>query len=133
MSAIWAVLAYRIRLPLWLPLAILAAVLAWGWLDKTSAVRQAVNNLVAGSEIAAAQAERDLAKLNARLLDERLKTVDMARDEIERGSRALEEKLRTSEEAQQELTDAIEDLLQADTGADIPVGDPLCRRLLNCR
>lgn len=131
-TAIWAIANYRIRVPLWLPVVAVGGLLLWGWVDKTSAVRQAVNQLVAGGEIAAAKAERDLVLLNNRLLAERMTSVEKARDEIERGARDLEAKLADSEAAKQELNDAIEDLLATDPD-DRPVGDPLCQRLLNCK
>ena len=54
---LWAVLSFVISVPLWLILVFVLCSGLWFWLDKTSAVRDAVNELVAGAELEAAEAE----------------------------------------------------------------------------
>lgn len=66
----WAVL--RVSIPV--PIIVIVAIAAWWQLDKVSAVRRAVDarvkELVAGADIAAAEAERDAARQMAAALAE---------------------------------------------------------------
>lgn len=133
LSAIWRVL--KITIPL--PLVVLVAMAGWWWIDKTSAIRHAVDKavteLVAGEELAAARAlaegekeVREFIQQNMlvaldRLAAERAAREDLARKEAETAA-ALEN-----------ANDEIAELLARPAPAGCLADDALRGRLRNAR
>ncbi len=122
MAAAGTVLAFSVTLPVW---AFLAAG-AWLSLDKSSAVRQAVDSavteLVAGAELEAARAETDALREIAAETQRRLAAANLA-------NALFAERLAESRRTEQELTDEIEDLLAHPVAGDCTVDGDLHRRL----
>lgn len=116
------ILVFGITLPVW---AFLAAGV-WLYVDRTSAVRQAVDNavtdLVAGEELAAANARADaLQAIN----DEQARRLAAS----QRANDLFAQSLAEARTRQQETTDEIEDLLSRPVASDCTVGDDILRRL----
>ncbi|MFC6488042.1 hypothetical protein [Nitratireductor sp. GCM10026969] len=118
------ILTFGITLPLW---AFLAAG-AWFHFDKSSAVREAVDNavteLVAAEELAAASAE--VAALSA-IADERERRLAAA----QRANRLYAERLAETVQEKQELSHEIDDILARPVAGDCSVDRNVLERLRN--
>jgi len=117
-NMIWRVLMIRV------PLLIVVAVAVWLMIDKRSAVRQAVGELVAAEELAAERAKSDaLQRINA----ETARRVAAAR----LATRLFQEQLATTEANKQELSDELDDIRANPVSADAVVSPDILERLRN--
>ena len=106
------------------PLIIVVAVAAWLLIDKRSAVRQAVNELVAAEELAAERARGDaLQRINA----ENARRVAA----VQSANRSFLEQLAAAETSKQELSDELDDIRAGPVGAACAVSPDILERLRN--
>ncbi len=106
------------------PLIIVVAVAVWLLIDKRSAVRQAVNELVAAEELAAERARGDaLQRINA----ENARRVAA----VQSANRSFLEQLAAAETSKQELSDELDDIRAGPVGAACAVSPDILERLRN--
>ena len=118
LEAVWRVLMIRV------PLLIVVAVAVWLLIDKRSAVRQAVNELVAAEELAAERAKSNaLQRINA----ETARRAAAAR----LATRLFQEQLEAIETSKQELSDELDEMRTNPVGAACAVSPDILERLRN--
>lgn len=125
-STIWRflrpILIFGITLPVW----VFLVASAWLYFDRTSAIRtavdQAVTNLVAGEQLAAASARA--AGLQA-IINEKQRRLAAA----QRANDLFAESLASARTKQLDLTDEIENILSRPVAGDCSVSDDILRRL----
>ena len=106
------------------PLILVVAVAVWLLIDKRSAVRQAVNELVAAEELAAERARGDaLQRINA----ENARRVAA----VQSANRSFLEQLAAAETSKQELSDELDDIRAGPVGAACAVSTDILERLRN--
>ncbi len=106
------------------PLIIVVAVAVWLLIDKRSAVRQAVNELVAAEELAAERARGDaLQRINA----ENARRVAA----VQSANRSFLQQLAAAETSKQELSDELDDIRAGPVGAACAVSPDILERLRN--
>jgi cell shape-determining protein MreC len=124
---IWKILTFLIPVPVFA----LALIFIWGWFDKSSAVRRAVNQVVAGAEIdaanARAEAQARLKQMTQAALLEQAKRALAA----EVANRQFADQLAKAESLNQELTDELDDLLSQPEPVACAVDPGLLDRLHN--
>ena len=118
LDVLWRVLLIRV------PLIIVVAIAVWLLIDKRSAVRQAVNELVAAEELAAERARGDaLQRINA----ENARRVAA----VQSANRSFLEQLAAAETSKQELSDELDDIRAGPVGAACAVSPDILERLRN--
>ena len=133
MSAALALVWRFLRITLPVPLALVIALAAWWQIDKTSAVRRAVvettQELVAGSRIAALEAERDAqARIAAAQAQAATEANRRAQAYLQLHQNASAELARVRDDAAN-LQDDLDELLAAPPPPDCTVGPGLAGRL----
>ena len=114
----------RKALSIQVPLIVVVAVAAWLMIDKRSAVRHAINELVAAEELAAERARGDaLQRINAETA-RRVAAVQSA-------NRSFLEQLTTAETSKRELSDELDDIRANPVGAACAVSPDILERLRN--
>lgn len=128
-SAAWRVL----RISITVPIIVIIAIAAWWQFDKSSAVRRAVDakvkEMVAGADIAAAEAERDAARQMAEALAEQARRqAALAAAEAEARAR-FEAELAAAERINTELQVQIDAILSSPPPPGCLVDGALLERL----
>ena len=114
----------RKALSIQVPLIVVVAIAVWLLIDKRSAVRQAVNELVAAEELAAERARGDaLQRINA----ENARRVAA----VQSANRSFLEQLAAAETSKQELSDELDDIRAGPVGAACAVSPDILERLRN--